>query len=80
MSMLNIMCVVLETPYGGTCYADLTGGVPLPKGYAMIPYQGSTLRVVRSSNPTWFVLRTSWVDNLVVQFWISIYNEISVSA
>ena len=30
--------------------------------------QGSTLRVVRSSNPTWFVLRTSWVDNLVVQF------------
>ena len=36
MSMLNIMCVVLETPYGGTCYADLTGGVPLPKGYAMM--------------------------------------------
>ena len=30
--------------------------------------QGSTLRVVRSSNPTIFVLQTSWVDNLVVQF------------
>ena len=30
-------------------------------------FQGSTLRVVRSSNPTWFV-RTSWVGNLVVQF------------
>ena len=33
-----------------------------------IPWQGSTLRVIPSSNPTWFVLRTSWVDNLVVQF------------
>ena len=30
--------------------------------------QGSTLRVVCSSNPTCFVLWTSWVDNLVVQF------------
>ena len=30
--------------------------------------QGSTLRVVRSSNPTSFVLWTSWVDKLVAQF------------
>ena len=31
-------------------------------------WQGSTLRVFHLSNPTWFVLGTSWVDNLVVQF------------
>ena len=42
--------------------------------------QGSTLRVVRSSNPTSFVLWTSWVDDLVVQFQITVCKEISVSA
>ena len=40
----------------------------LPFSLVVKHWQGSTLRVVRSSNPTLFVLRTSWVDNLVVQF------------
>ena len=46
--------------------------------YVLNEHQGSTLRVVRLSNQTWFTHWTSWIDIQVVQFLILICKVIWV--